>query len=204
LYGDVQLDVVVARGCRPVGIPFTITRGHHNLIYELNQQRVLDTLEVLFDTLSTTDQQRFRRSPMLGLSASSESTANTEWLIRAIQGVSKQSGALAINGEVHRGQQLRFHVRDAATAASVLHAQLDGQRQQHSTAPEGALMFNCLGRGKIFYGQEHHDTQRIRDVFPRTPVGGFFCNGELGPQQGRTHFHSYTAVIALFRSRGWS
>ena len=29
-------------------------------------------------------------------------------------------------------------------------------------------------------------------------VGGFFCDGELGPVSGRTHLHTYTASLVLF------
>lgn len=206
LYGDVALDVVVARGCRPVGIPFTVTRGHQNLIHELNEQKVLTTLEILFEQLDEHDQRLFRRSPMLGLAIDSQAEAprHRDWLIRAVQGVSRQSGALALNGAVQSGQRVQFHVRDPVTAAHELRSLLADQHSAHTTPPAGALMFNCLGRGKFFYGQEHHDTTVISEELNHLPVGGFFCNGEFGPLHGQTHFHSYTAVIALFRPRGWS
>jgi len=32
------------------------------------------------------------------------------------------------------------------------------------------------------------------------PMGGFFCNGELGPVAGQTFLHGYTSAIAFFRS----
>ena len=34
---------------------------------------------------------------------------------------------------------------------------------------------------------------------PAAPLGGFFCNGEIGPVGGRAYLHGYTASVALFR-----
>jgi len=33
------------------------------------------------------------------------------------------------------------------------------------------------------------------------PLGGFFCNGEIGPVAGTTYLHGYTSSFALFRPR---
>jgi hypothetical protein len=33
------------------------------------------------------------------------------------------------------------------------------------------------------------------------PVGGFFCNGEIGPVGGTTFLHGYTSSFGLFRPR---
>jgi len=33
------------------------------------------------------------------------------------------------------------------------------------------------------------------------PLGGFFCNGEIGPVEKRAFLHGYTSAFALFRPR---
>jgi small ligand-binding sensory domain FIST len=206
LYGDVRMDTVVAQGCRPIGIPFTVTRGHQNLIYELNNQKVLTTLEILFNKLTPREQALFRRSPMLGLAIDStkKPLRQGDFLVRAVQGVSRQSGALALSGEVERGQVVQFHVRDAASSAHDLNELLDRHQRQHPEPLAGALMFNCLGRGKLFYGQEDHDTKAFGELMGAAPLGGFFCSGEIGPVHAQTFLHGYTCALALFRPRGWS
>lgn len=206
LYGDIRVDAVVAQGCRPVGIPFTVTRGGQNLIYELNGQKVLTTLEILFNKLTPREQTLFRRSPMVGVAIDSDKSEHRhgDFLIRAVQGVSRQSGALAMNGLVEKGQVVQFHVRDAAASAHDLHEMLDRHRRLRPEPPAGALMFNCLGRGKLFYGQEDHDTGVFKELMGDAPLGGFFCNGEIGPVHAQTFVHGYTASFALFRKRGWS
>ena len=41
------------------------------------------------------------------------------------------------------------------------------------------------------------DGLRLGDV----PLGGFFCNGEIGPVHGTTFLHGYTSAFGLFRPR---
>ncbi len=76
-----------------------------------------------------------------------------------------------------------------------------------SLAPEpraetrGSLLFSCLGRGKHLYGRSDHDTDAFRRHLGDVPLGGFFCNGEIGPVHGTTFLHGYTSSFGLFRPR---
>ena len=36
-------------------------------------------------------------------------------------------------------------------------------------------------------------------VSGKLPIGGFFCNGEIGPVGGTNFLHGYTASLGLFR-----
>jgi len=58
-----------------------------------------------------------------------------------------------------------------------------------------------LGRGSHLYGQPDHDTDMFRRHLGEVPLGGFFCNGEIGDVHGRTYLHGYTSSFALFRRR---
>ena len=43
-----------------------------------------------------------------------------------------------------------------------------------------AFMFACIGRGKAHYQAENVESQVFRKHFPKTPLFGFFGNGEIG------------------------
>ena len=58
----------------------------------------------------------------------------------------------------------------------------------------------CLGRGEHLYGRPDHDTDSFRDLLGEVALGGFFCNGEIGPVHGRTFLHGYTSSFAIFRA----
>lgn len=59
-------------------------------------------------------------------------------------------------------------------------------------------MFSCLGRGESLYGEADFDSGIVAEYFP-VPMGGFFCNGEIGPVGDNTFMHGYTVVFAMFR-----
>ena len=67
LYGDIEVDAVVAQGCRPVGDPMVVTRAEQNMLIELSGVRALDQLERVFNGLDEDDQALFRGLPMVGL-----------------------------------------------------------------------------------------------------------------------------------------
>jgi small ligand-binding sensory domain FIST len=58
-------------------------------------------------------------------------------------------------------------------------------------------MFSCVGRGLGLFGEPNHDSGLVRSLLGPVAVGGFFCNGEIGPVGQRTYVHTYTSVIAL-------
>ena len=207
LVGDLQVDTVVAQGCRPVGVPMAVTRAEKGLILSLEGERVASTLRTLFDSLSPRDQALFRRAPMLGIAMNPERAVLRagDFLVRDIQGIAQPAGALAVGAPVSTGQVVQLHVRDPAAAALELRDLLAHTRRKLAgDRPAAALMFTCLGRGARFFGSADHDSGVVQSVLGPVPLGGFFCNGELGPVHGETFLHGYTSVIGLLRPSGWS
>ena len=99
--------------------------------------------------------------------------------------------------------RVRFHLRDARTSADDLHAMLAGYTDAlpRTRDVSGALLFSCLGRGEHLYGKPNFDTGVFGEHLGGVPVGGFFCNGEIGPVGGATFLHGYTSSFGLFRPR---
>ena len=85
-----------------------------------------------------------------------------------------------------------------------------------------AFMFACVGRGKGFWGETGVESKLFHEHFPKTPLLGFFGNGEIGmdhvtkvPERAdyckepsvkklkKNHklFHSYTTIIMLVSFR---
>jgi small ligand-binding sensory domain FIST len=91
-------------------------------------------------------------------------------------------------------------VRDAQTSAEDLQNLLD-RRSHDRDKPEGAMLFACMGRGKDLYGEPDVDAKLFQKRFGAVPLGGFFCNGEIGPVNGSTYLHGYTSCFGLFGPR---
>jgi small ligand-binding sensory domain FIST len=203
LDGDVAVDTIVAQGCRPVGEPMFVTRADGNILFELDGRRAIEVLHELHLRSSKEDQALFRSSLFLGLvmHADEESYRQGDFLIRNILGIDPKTGALAVGGTLHEQQVVQFHLRDARTSAEDLDALLARHQAAAAGPPAGALLFSCLGRGKHLYGKPDHDTEAFRRHLGPVPLGGFFCNGEIGPVEGRTFLHGYTSSFGLFRPR---
>jgi small ligand-binding sensory domain FIST len=205
LSGDVEVDAVVAQGCRPIGEPMMVTRCHGNLIEELDRRPPLSILRVLYETLSARDQGLFRHALFCGIETKDDRVMHRagELLVRNIVGVDPKSGAVAIGATPHAWQVVQFLLRDAETAREDLERHLTRYRTAHpgGEAPEGALLFSCLGRGSGLFGRSDHDTDLFRAHLGDVPLGGFFCNGEIGPVGAETYLHGYTSAFGLFRPR---
>jgi small ligand-binding sensory domain FIST len=203
LNGNIALDAVVAQGCRPIGDPMFVTAVHENLVREFDGKPPRDVLSELYDKLPAEDQDLFSTALFLGIAMDtrrSEFNAG-DFLVRNILGMDPQSGALWINAELPLNSVVQLHLRDAVTSAQDLERVLTGYRNLHHTKPCGALLFSCLGRGAQLYGLSDHDSDAFRRLVADVPIGGFFCNGEVGPVSGETFLHSYTSAFGVFRPK---
>ncbi len=202
LRGKVRMESVVAQGCRPVGNPFFVTRAEGNTIHELDGSSPIEPLTRLFEEASDARERALlQNSLFLGVAMKDTKSeyAQGDYLIRNLLGVESETGALHVGALLEPRQIVQFHVRDAHTADADLTERLSNYQQQHP-APEGALLFSCVGRGQGLYGVPDHDCKTLREQVGDFPVGGFFGNGEIGPVGNRTFRHGYTSAFALFHT----
>ena len=205
MHGDIVVDTIVAQGCRPIGEPMFVTSCQRNIVRELDGRTPVQVLHELFESLEQRDQELFRQSLFLGLvmSDARQEYHRGDFLIRNIVGIDGKTGALAIAALARQNQVVQFHLRDAQTSAQDLEELLSRYRQgEGGAAAEGSLLFSCLGRGEHLYGRPNHDTDVFRRHLGDIALGGFFCNGEIGPVHGTTFVHGYTSAFGIFRGRG--
>jgi len=192
----------VAQGCRPIGEPMFVTRCRDNLLLALDGRPPREVLQGLHSRLAGRDRQLIRESLFLGVAmrdAASEYRQG-DFLIRNVMGIDPSSGALAVGASLRENEIVQFHLRDARTSAEDLDCLLS--RHQQEPRALGSFLFSCLGRGLHLYGRPNHDADAFRRHLGEVPLGGFFCNGEIGPVQGTTFLHGYTSSFGLFRPRG--
>jgi len=203
LAGDIEIDAVVAQGCRPIGSPMFVTRSSENVLYELDGRPALTVLQELYRSLSPEDQNLARGSLFFGIEMKGDQAEYQagDFLIRNLVGSEEESGSLVVGAMLQERMVVQFHLRDAQTSADDLDSRLETQAAHAPSAAEGAILFSCLGRGSGLYGEANHDTNMLRARLGDVPVAGFFCNGEIGPVQGQTFLHGYTSAFALFRRR---
>jgi small ligand-binding sensory domain FIST len=215
LSGNLVLETIVAQGCRPIGQLYQVSGGDRNVILGLSEidadenveaSKARPPLEVLRDILQTLDEkdkELAQHSLFIGIARDEFKShlGRGDFLIRNLLGVDPRQGAMAVGDRIRPGQRVQFHLRDSNTSAEDLELLLEAyqQQQNHLSPAAGALMFSCLGRGETLYGLPNFDSGLFQRYLNKIPLGGFFCNGEIGPVGDRTFLHGYTSAFAIFR-----
>jgi small ligand-binding sensory domain FIST len=199
LSGDVDFDIVVAQGCRPIGKPLIATKVEGNVLQTLGGKPPLEVLQELVAALSPEDRKLARHSLFVGLVMDERRPGfqRGDFLIRNLLGSDPSSGALMIAAQLRAGQTLQFQLRDAKTSAEDLRELLGGLAR--GAGPRGAFLVCCTGRGKGLYGEADHDSRLIQALKGPVPLAGFFASGEIGPVGGKNYVHGYTSSLAVIR-----
>ncbi|KAJ8614124.1 hypothetical protein CTAYLR_004626 [Chrysophaeum taylorii] len=181
-----ELHAVTAQGAVGVGPTMKITRGRVNLVAALDDEPALDRLRKVAIQAAERSPRLARllqSSLLVGLAVDASSD---DFLVRTVVGATPD-GAVAIGDDsVKPGRALRVHVRDAQAAKHDLDAMLGRYSLERTfrgcdAPPFAAFLFSCAGRGHAMYGVTGHDSNVAKDLFPDTPLAGFFANGEIGP-----------------------
>lgn len=205
LAGDVVVDTRVAQGCKPFGAVGKITKAENHYLLGIDGVPALKFLQDQLGKLEGRDLELASKTPLfLGIGMdpfATETPAAGDFLIRNVMEYDSKSGSLTIGEILSVGRSVQFHLRDRTTSAQDLRDVLSSDRP-HRGGPagpaRGALVFSCLGRGRHLYGEEGHDSKVFAEVMGPLALGGFFCNGEIGPVQGTTYLHGYTSSFAVF------
>jgi len=199
LAGRASILPLVSQGCRPIGEPLTVTRAEHNIVYGLGGQPAYEVLETAFESLSDSEKSVAKGNLFAGLAGTEylDDFKPGDFLIRNIIGADPGSGAVVIGGIPRTGQTLQYQLRDRDIAKADLKRVL-ATGALHGVRPFATLLFSCLGRGERFFGSPNHDATSFYAAAGKSPLAGFFCNGEIAPVAGRNAVHGYTAAAALW------
>ncbi len=191
----------VSQGAAPLGRELTITAAEGNIIHELAGRPALQTVERVIAEVSPRERALVAGGLLIGIviDPGKPEYEQGDFLVRGVLGADPDSGSLAVGANVHSGQVVRLHARDARSADEDLRRAL--RRQLEAMAgdpPAGALLFSCNGRGSAMFGTPDHDVGAVEDELGGTPAAGFFAAGEIGPVGGRSFLHGFTATLAVF------
>ena len=207
LWGDLDFDVIVAQGCRPVGPALKVTRAAGPDIYEVDGEPAYGRLMAVLNSLPESDRLLARRALFVGVAMEGhEKEGQVQYdggyLVRNLMGASPEAGVVRVGHEFHDGQTIRLQVRDAKTAEQELTRMLAEYRAKVPKLDQAAaFMFQCNGRGTNLFGAEGHDARLFREGLGDIPLAGFFCNGEIGPVGEVTYIHGYTSSIGILRPK---
>jgi small ligand-binding sensory domain FIST len=197
----VEVLPMVSQGAAPIGPELTITAGEGHVIGELAGKPALEKLRETIEGLPPEDLRLVQGGLLVGIvvDANKPDYLQGDFLVRGLVGADASTGQVAVAADVHPGQVVRLHARDAESADRDLREALSVQMTAlGGRPPAGALVFACNGRGRSMFGRTGHDAEVVADALAGAPAAGFFAAGEIGPV-GCGHFlHSFTATVAVF------
>lgn len=199
LWGNVDIDMIVSQGCRPIGRHLVVTKAESNVIHQLGGKPALAAVNEILNECPPGDiELAKKRGLLIGcvINEYKKKFGSGDFLIRNPISIDDKTGAMAINDIMRTGQTVQFHVRDSKSAADDLEYLLSLRASQPVA---GALLFSCNGRGSRFFPDRHHDARAVVNGHQKLPVAGFFCAGEIGPIGNRNFLHGFTASIGFFR-----
>jgi len=108
-------------------------------------------------------------------------------------------GSLMLAEALNEGDTVTWAIRQPLAAEQEMRAVLNATVSPKNR-PNFALMFSCIGRGPLFYGNDDRDLLAFREAFPDTPLLGAYGAGQIAPQAGRNRLFHNTALTLLFES----
>lgn len=196
--GEIEFDVIVSQGCRPIDRPYVITKAEGNVIQEIAGRPTIQALSEILESLPEKDKRLSENSLFVGIVMNENQTnfKRGDFLIRNIVGFDPESGSLMVGAILKAGQTIQFQLRDSETSTEDLKILLEKLKTVPSNV--GALLVSCCGRGRGLYGVPDHDAKMIQLLRGPLPLTGFFANGEIGPIGDKNYIHGYTSSLVIF------
>ena len=108
-------------------------------------------------------------------------------------------GSLTLAEPFAPGDMLTWAIRQPLAAeqdmAETLSVTVNDQK-----APDFAVMFSCIGRGPLFYGNDDRDLLAFRAKLPNTPLIGAYGSGQIAPCAGRNRLFQNSVMTLLFEN----
>lgn len=217
--GDVRIDTVLSQGCKAFGPTMVVTKSHRNMILELGGKRALDVVQEAVELLNEEQRETAGRGLFFGLVVDENKPrfGRGDFVMRAVVGIERDTGAVAVADFPKVGQSVRLHMRDVSTAREDLELLLDAQKLYEP--PIASLLISCNLRDERFFDGRARDAEIVQRAFgfrrggetagaghildpaapPMMPQAGILASGEIGPLGGKSFVHGFTACALLFR-----
>ena len=114
----VEMLPMVSQGATPLGPELTITAGEGHVIGELAGKPALEKLRETIEELPPEDLRLVQGGLLVGIVVDSNKPdyLQGDFLVRGLVGADPETGQVAVAADVHPGQVVRLHARDAESA----------------------------------------------------------------------------------------
>ena len=196
---EIRLPGMAARVCRSpglrtLGLPLTVDAANGYDLRTLGGLAATDSLRRALPAELRTDPPLHRVVLIL---------ASDDLAVPILS--TNADGSLTLAAALAVGEQVRWAIRQPLSAEQDMRQSLLVPPQgsvavDPEKAPDFALMFSCLGRGPLFYGNEDRDLLVFRERFPGVPLVGAYGSGQIAPVGNANRLFQNTVVTLLYES----
>jgi len=128
-----------------------------------------------------------------------ESIENGHYTLQHVVSINQESQQIFLSGSAKKNHYMFWAVRDEQYAQELMLKELQNAKSELSEAPKFAFMFPNISRGPDFFNGQDRDLELFKDIFPDTPLIGFYGNGEIAPGHRYAGLiHRYSTVFSVF------
>lgn len=183
----INLQGVAVSGWKGIGTPKTITKSEGNIVYEIDNEPVLD---VYNKYLSIGDDiQLAIEYPLLLI-------RDDNTFVMRTSGAINEDKSIVYMGTMAEGSKVRFSMPPGLEVIDYAIEQISEFHQQIPKS-DAILLISCKARHVAFGPMVEDEISTVHKLW-KVPIVGFFSYGEIGPvPQGRCDFHNNTLVPVL-------
>lgn len=177
-YGEnLELSHASYGGWESFGLERTVTRSHHNILYEIDHKNALDLYKKYLGKYA----EELPGSALLfPLSLQSDNTSSP--VVRTTLSINEKDNMMVFAGDLPEGSKVRFmkanmdRLIDAANDAANECLEIIHNR------PKMGIIVSCVGRKLVLGDRTAEEVEMVRDVFGSdTIITGFYSYGEISP-----------------------
>lgn len=187
-------------GWNSLGRTLQITKSTSNIIYEVDNQPVIEVYQKYFGELETMPSEKVDDvSNYIGMYPIQVQREN-DTIMRSPLSIDRKNKSLILSGSVREGDHFKFC---PTPSFEVLQKTVDNFElyAKEVEEPEAIIMVNCKGRHTLFGPLYNEEINNLYNIWAK-PLIGIMSDGEYGMSstQQSCHLHNVTCTMILFRS----
>jgi len=199
-YGnDLKVSYESMGGFVPFGPERLVTKAKGNILYELDDQPVIELYKKYLGDEKGTDLAKNQFNFPLSFRTETMKTP----VVRTILAIDENSGSMTFAGNIsEKGYCRLMRTNFNRLIDGAINAAETSLSALKSDSPDLALLISCVGRKIILNQRVEEEVEAVRDVLGSSPViTGFYSYGEIAhfnPFE-RCELHNQTMTITTFK-----
>jgi len=220
---NVKVATALSQGCTPLGPVHNITRGHENIIMEMDEKKAVEVFEADLRAMAAKKIEKNPDDVQLDIEVLENPEAIPEefkhlfkgevhvafpisqsdqqdYLVRNIIGLDPDESSIRVTQTISSGERVMFVHRSEETlekdlCSALVQLRERVQKETGSFEPKAALYVSCVARAFTETGEKKHGEMKlVHDIIGDVPLTGFYAGGEIS--NGR--IYGYTGILTLF------